>query len=185
MDSSKSVFIVILKISLAVLFNYVFCLVLAASDKWFALQESFSLSHLNAGASFLTMLLLGALGASASFIALALQPTQLQGTSTGLGLVFEVMLCSAIQYAAIKLSIMYFGLRSNLNGLTRKQLLLTSVIFSTTYTLSNYYLLRKGSSISLFHSAIADALGIFSFFFIIYLANKLHKFFLTRTQRVE
>ena len=183
MDSLKRLFVGTVKISLATVLNYSFCLGLAASDKWLALQDSFSLYNLSAGAAFFTMLLLGASGASASFLAFALQPTPFESTSTGLGFVLEVMLCVAVQYASIKLSILCFGLSSNLNGLTRKQLLLTTLIFSTAYTLSNYYLARKGLQTSLFESAIANLLGIFGFMFMIYLANKLHKFFLTRTQK--
>jgi hypothetical protein len=183
LDSLKRVFVGTVKISLATVFNYSFCLVLAASDRWLTLQDSFSLYTLSAGAAFFTMLLLGASGASASFLAFALQPTPFESTSTGLGLVLEIMLCVAVQYASIKLSILCFGLSSNLNGLTRKQLLLTTLIFSTAYTLSNYYLPRKGPQASLFESAIADMLGIFGFLLIIYLANKLHKFFLTGTQK--
>lgn len=176
-NSLKSAFIGIVKISLAGLFNYLFGLMLVLSDNWFAVKDGFSFTHLSAGVSFLTILLLGALGAGASFIAVALQPTQLASDSTQLILLIEIMICSAVQYAAVKLSILYCGLSTDLNGITRKQLFLTSLVFSAVYTLSNYYLLRKGLSVSLLHLAVADALGILSLILIIYLANKLRKFF--------
>lgn len=181
LNSLKSAFIGIVKISLAGLFNYLFGLVLALSDSWFTPREGFSFTHLSAGASFLTILLLGMLGAGASFIALALQTAQQANASTGLDFFIAVALCSAFQYTAVKLSILYCGLSADLNGITRKQLLLTSLVFSATYTVSNYYLLRKGLSASLFHSAVADALGILGLVLIIYIANKLHKFFFVRS----
>jgi fluoride ion exporter CrcB/FEX len=165
---------------LATLLNY-FCLLFVQSiDSWLNFQRAILYINIATGVAFLTILLLGAIGALGTFLALTLQYAQLYNSNDWLVFVSYASASIALQYAMIKVCLYVLGLAPRLHGLSHYHLLVLSVIFSVTYTLSTTFILQELPHVpprTLAQAGVADWMGIITCFALLKLLGVLRKQF--------
>lgn len=172
-DFSRIVF----KFTSVVLVNYISLILAQVSDTWLIQTTPIAFLDISAGVAFVTILLLGISGATATLIALMLQYYQVDG---GSWFTFTAYALSSVllQLAVIHTCLRLLGVSRELNGLNHLQLLALSVGFSVTYTASDTFILQQlhhFSSRTASQQAIGDFLGIITCFACIKLLVLIRK----------
>ncbi len=180
MDTSNSAFDfsrIVFKFTSVVLVNYVSLILSQISDTWLTQTTPIAFLDISAGVAFVTILLLGVAGATATLIALMLQYYQMDG---GNWFTFTAYALSSVllQLAVIHASLRLLGVGRALNGLNHLQLLTLSIVFSVAYTASDTFILQQlhhFSARTASQQAIGDFLGIITCFACIKLVVLVRK----------
>ena len=151
------------KIPVAALVNYLCLEFFQDADGWRSANRFIPFINVYAGVAFLTILLIGASGAVAIFIANLLQYVHFSPAANWLIYSVSVFGGIAVQYLALKGCLYLSGLSSTLQGLCRAQLLILSCVFSIVYTLSTAAMLDGLDGIALStasQATVGNFLGI-------------------------
>ena len=179
------------KIPVAALVNYLCLEFFQDADGWLSANRFIPFINVYAGVAFLTILLIGASGAVAIFIATLFRIIVNLGDFTSLlqyvhfspaanWLIYSVSVFGgiAVQYLALKGCLYLSGLSSTLQGLCRAQLLILSCVFSIVYTLSTAAMLDGLDGIALStvsQATVGNFLGIISTLVIVKLIGFLRR----------
>jgi len=166
------------KIPVAALVNYLCLSFFLYADGWLSANRFIPSVNVYAGVAFLTILLIGASGAVAIFIAFLLQYVHFVPTANWLIFSAYVFGGIAVQYSVLKGCLYLSGLSSTLQGLSRTQLLILSCVFSIVYTLSTAAMLDGLDGIALSTVSLATVgnfLGIVLMLVIVKLIGSLRR----------
>ena len=175
-----------LKIAIAMLLNHLCLLVFHYPEGSLSPEIGVLYANVHVGVAFLTMLLLGAAGAAASFFATLWQFVYSTHGNSSLEYFVFALLATGLQYSVLRVFLHMHGVSSTLRGLDLKHLVTLSCIFSMTYTLSMALMQDDLQNIvpTISQTALRNLLGIFSMVAVLKLISVLSKSLVVNRPRI-